>query len=208
VQKSSELLTVGKAHSVIGMGISASGKWLTVAGGSKIYVAPTSSLKSGFTKFVCPEKLTCFASHPAEDWLATGDETGQIRLWYCLKDDLSFESAREDKTAPTTTLRWHAHAIRAIEFTPNGAYLLSGGEESVLVIWQLHTGKKEFVPRVGAPINTISVCDTGDGVREQEYLLGLDDGTLAFIRSSTLKLARTVARVRLGKPATWIIKLI
>jgi NET1-associated nuclear protein 1 (U3 small nucleolar RNA-associated protein 17) len=201
VQKSAELLTVGKVRVAIGIGISASGKWLIVAGGNKIYVAAISNLKSGFTKFVCPEKLTCLALHPAEDWLATGDETGQIRLWYCLKDDLSFEKAGEDKTAPTTTLHWHAHALQAIEFTPNGAYLLSGGEESVLVIWQLHTGKKEFVPRVGAPIHTISVCDTGDGVREQEYLLGLGDGSLAFVRSSTLKLARTIARLRLGMHA-------
>ncbi|KIM33744.1 hypothetical protein M408DRAFT_18764 [Serendipita vermifera MAFF 305830] len=199
IQKSTELLTVGKVRDSIGIGISASAKWLIVAGGNKIHVASMQDLKAGFTKFVSPEKLTCFALHPSEDWLATGDETGQIRLWYCLKDDMSFERAGEDKTAPTTTLHWHAHAVQAIEFTPNGAYLLSGGEESVLVIWQLHTGRKEFVPRVGAPIHTISVCDTGDGIREQEYLLGLSDGSLAFIRSSTLKLSRTIARVRLER---------
>jgi NET1-associated nuclear protein 1 (U3 small nucleolar RNA-associated protein 17) len=198
IQKSTELVTVGKVPIAIGMGISASGKWLVVAGGTKVYVAAMSNLKASFTKFVCSEQLTCMAMHPMEDWLVTGDETGQLRLWYCLKDDLSFEKAGENRTAPTTTLHWHAHAVQALEFTPNGAYLLSGGEESVLVIWQLHTGKKEFVPRVGAPIQTISVCDTGDGTREQEYLLGLNDGSLAFIRSGTLKLSRTIARVKLG----------
>lgn len=199
IRKPIEIIVAGKVPVVIGMGISASGKWLVVAGGTKVYVASTPRLKAGFTKFVCPEKLSCLALHPSEDWLATGDENGQLRLWYCLSDDVLSEGSSETRSAPTTTLHWHAHAVQAIEFTPNGAYILSGGEENVLVIWQVHSGKKEFVPRVGAPIHTISVCDTGDGTREQEYLLGLVDGSLAFVRSSTLKLSRTISRVKLGE---------
>ncbi|CCA69810.1 hypothetical protein PIIN_03751 [Serendipita indica DSM 11827] len=200
LQKASQTIVIGKARAVIGMGISASGKWLVVAGESKLYVASTAHLKAGFTKFSSTEKLTCFALHPTEDWLATGDSLGQIRFWYCLKDDMSNEKTADEVSTATTTLRWHAHAVQALEFTPNGAYLLSGGEEGVLVIWQIHTGKKEFVPRVGAPIKAISIYDTGDGTREQEYLLSLADGTLAFVKSSTLKLARSIARVKLEPP--------
>ncbi|KAG8822073.1 hypothetical protein FRC19_006752 [Serendipita sp. 401] len=200
IQKSTEISILGKIRSPVGMGISPSGKWLIIAGGTKIYVAQTSGPKSGLTKFACSDTLTCLALHPTEDWFATGDDLGQIRLWYCLRDDLTFEKASRDKSAPTTTFHWHAHAVQALEFTPNGAYLLSGGEESVLVIWQLHSGKKEFVPRVGAPIQTISIYDAGDGGHEQEYALGLNDGTIAFIRSGTLKLSRTIARVKLEPP--------
>ncbi|KAG8810619.1 hypothetical protein FRC17_002857 [Serendipita sp. 399] len=200
IQKSTEINIIGKVRSPVGMGVAPSGKWLVIAGGNKIYITQVSNIKFGLTKFSCPDSLTCLSFHPTEDWFATGDDLGQIRLWYYLRDDLTFEKASRDKSAPTTTLHWHAHAVQALEFTPNGAYLLSGGEESVLVIWQLHSGKKEFVPRVGAPIRTISIYDTGDGTQEQEYVLGLSDGTLAFVKSSTLKLSRTIARVKLEAP--------
>ena len=42
-----------------------------------------------------------------------------------------------------------------------GTYLLSGGEESVLVLWQLDTHKKQFRPRLGSPITRVA-CSPGD----------------------------------------------
>lgn len=45
-----------------------------------------------------------------------------------------------------------------------GAYLLSGGEESVLVIWQLNNNgaTKKFLPRLGAPLKYISSSPTDE----------------------------------------------
>jgi NET1-associated nuclear protein 1 (U3 small nucleolar RNA-associated protein 17) len=163
--------------------------------GHKAYVAPTSSFKTGFTKFVSPEALTCLAFHPSEDYFATGDDKGNIRLWYCLNEQVTAHAVGVEKRAQTTTLHWHAHAVSSIAFTPNGAYLLSGGEESVLVVWQLHTGKKEFVPRVGASINAIAVAKGG---QSEEYLLGLADATFAFVSAATLKISRSYSRIKLG----------
>ncbi|CAG8670829.1 17586_t:CDS:2, partial [Acaulospora colombiana] len=80
IQKSSQVIVVGKARMMVGMDVSASGKWLVVAGGTKVYVASTAKLKAGFTKFACSENLTCLSVHPKEDWIATGDEKGQLRL--------------------------------------------------------------------------------------------------------------------------------
>lgn len=157
----------------------------------------TSSLTSGFTKYVSPERLTCLAFHPTEEYFATGDEKGNIRLWYCLNDTLPINARGVEKKTQTTSLHWHAHAVSSIAFTTNGAYLLSGGEESVLVIWQLHTGKKEFVPRVGAPINAVSVFK-GSGSSEEEYLLGLADATYLFVSAGNLKISRGYSRIKLG----------
>lgn len=177
--------------------MSPSGSWLVAIGGHKAYVAPTSNLKAGFTKFVSPEALTCLSFHPSEEYFATGDEKGNIRLWYCLNEAATAYVPAVEKRAPTTTLHWHAHAVSALSFTPNGAYLLSGGEEAVLVIWQLHSGKKEFVPRVGAPISSIAVSRSV--AAEEEYLLGLADATFAFVNAGRLKISRTVARIKLGR---------
>lgn len=181
----------------MGMGFSPSGEWLVAIGGTKAYVCPTKAVHSGWTKFVANELLTCLTFHPTEDYFATGDHKGQIRLWYCL-DPTLMRSASDggERRAKTTTLHWHAHAVSSITFSPNGAYLLSGGEEAVLVIWQLHSGKREFVPRVGAPISSVAVASYPSA--EEEYLLVLSDASLVFIGSTTLKISRSFARIKHG----------
>ncbi|KDQ14448.1 hypothetical protein BOTBODRAFT_32576 [Botryobasidium botryosum FD-172 SS1] len=188
---------VGKTRGTAGLAISPSGTYLVCTAGVKAYVALISNLGQGFTKFAGPEPITCLAFHPSEDYFATGDEKGVIRLWYCLDpQQLTWDKAGVEKKAPSTTLHWHAHAVSSLAFTPNGAYLLSGGEEAVLVVWQLQSGHKEFIPRVGAPISSISICAGGDE-RQQEYLLGLADGTLTFISAGTLKISRSISRVKI-----------
>lgn len=185
-----------------GLAFSPSGDWLVATGGHKAYVCSTADWKAGFTKFVSPEHLTCLAFHPSDEYFATGDVTGCIRLWYCLNSAAAaFKVTGVEKTAQTTTLHWHAHAVSSIAFTTNGAYLLSGGEEAVLVIWQLHTGKKEFIPRVGAPIAHISVARQTEG---EEYLLGLADASFVFINLGTMKISQSIARVKLGKHASLV----
>ncbi|KAF9245797.1 WD40-repeat-containing domain protein [Melanogaster broomeanus] len=158
-----------------GLAVSASGERLIAIAGHKAYVAQMSNLKSGFTKFVSPDVLTCLAVHPAEDYFATGDAKGVVRLWYCLDPSLVKVVGVEKKSQ-------------------------IGGEESVLVIWQLHSGKREFVPRVGSPIKNIVVSPAR--VAEEEYLLGLADASYAFVSSSTLKLSRVFARIKLDPGAS------
>ncbi|KAF8899035.1 WD40 repeat-like protein [Infundibulicybe gibba] len=189
---SSELVAIGKTRFPTGLAMSPSGAWIIVTAGHKAYVAMTGSLGSGFTKYVSPEHLTCLAFHPHEEYFATGDAKGNIRLWYCLNENLAVNARDVEKRTSTTSLHWHAHAVSAISFTANGAYLLSGGEEAVLVIWQLHTGKKEFVPRVGAPIVTVTLSKTDT----EEYLLGLADATYLFVNAGTLKVSRSYPRIK------------
>lgn len=197
VQASSESTLVGKTRTTRGLAVSASGSWLVAIGGHKAYVASTANIKSGFVKFVSPEALTCLAFHPLEEYFATGDEKGNIRLWYCLHESIAATIPDVEKRAPTSTLHWHAHAVSALTFTLNGAYLLSGGEESVLAIWQIHSGKREFVPRVGAPIDSVAVSRTQSG--EEDYLLGLADGSFVFISSMNLKISRSYSGIKLGE---------
>ncbi|KAI0719988.1 WD40 repeat-like protein [Cerioporus squamosus] len=176
VQTSSEVVVVGKTRSTAGLAVSPSGAWLVAIAGHKAY------------------RLTCLAFHPSEEYFATGDGSGCIRLWYCLNESATVKTPGVEKTAQTTTLHWHAHAVSSLAFTANGAYLLSGGEEAVLVIWQLHSGKKEFVPRVGSPIVHVALLSTAG---EEEYLLTLADASFVFVRASSLKISRSIARIKL-----------
>ncbi|KAL0569498.1 NET1-associated nuclear protein 1 [Marasmius crinis-equi] len=201
IQKPSEILPVGKTRFPTGLSLSPSGEWIVATAGNKAYVASVASLQSGFTKYVASDRLTCLAFHPTEDYFATGDVKGNIKLWYCLNENALVKIKRTEKKTQTANLHWHAHAVSSLTFTPNGAYLLSGGEEAVLVIWQLHSGKKEFVPRVGAPIQTISLSPAGP--HGEEYLLGLSDATHTFVSAANLRISRSYSRMKLGPSMTY-----
>ena len=69
-----------------------------------------------------------------------------------------------------TTLHWHAHCVSALALTPDGRYLLSGGAEAVLVVWQLDRDgghEKTFAPRLGAPVTAIATGLDGGAEREE-----------------------------------------
>ncbi|KIY67198.1 WD40 repeat-like protein [Cylindrobasidium torrendii FP15055 ss-10] len=192
-------LKIGKTRNPTGLSISASGLWLVATASHKSYVASLASDKPRFTKLVSPERITCLALHPTEDYFATGDAKGVVRLWYCLDDSVNKKVPGVEKRTQTATLHWHAHAVSSLTFSPNGAYLLSGGEEAVLVVWQLETGKKEYIPRLGSAINSIAVLKRA---QDEDYLCSLVDGTFVFVNAAALQIKRSFSRIRLDPQAT------
>jgi NET1-associated nuclear protein 1 (U3 small nucleolar RNA-associated protein 17) len=46
--------------------------------------------------------------------------------------------------------------VGCLSFTADGAYLLSGGAESVLVVWQLEEGRRTYLPRLGGGLRAIT----------------------------------------------------
>ncbi|KAH8741307.1 WD40 repeat protein [Cryptosporidium ryanae] len=69
---------------------------------------------------------------------------------------------------------WHSHELKALSIIPNTNVVVSGGEEAVLVLWRQNdnsgsfskksrngngkhnNGSRQFIPRLGAPIYTIT----------------------------------------------------
>ncbi|KFH63820.1 hypothetical protein MVEG_10513 [Podila verticillata NRRL 6337] len=170
-----------------GLAISSDGEYVVMAARYKLHVvhiAPGNGIQEGgvtendesrFRCYVTPERISSLAFHPTEGCIATGDEIGRITLWYCFGKNV-------DRPV-TTTLHWHAHKVAALNFTTDGTYLLSGGEESVLVIWQLSTGHKQFLPRMGSEIKHITVSPD-----QSLYAIGHEDNSVNVIRSVDLKI--------------------
>ena len=107
-------------------------------------------------KYLYERDLVAVAIQPSHSSpiVATGDCEGRIILWY----NLVGAAPAGERTSPSrTSLHWHAHAVSTLAFTGDGNYLLSGGEEAVLVLWQIGTTEKTFLPRLGAPLCRISV---------------------------------------------------
>lgn len=59
----------------------------------------------------------------------------------------------------SSVLHWHAHAVSCLSCSGHTGMLYSGGEEGVLVLWQLSTGTKSFLPRLGAPAVSVVAAD-------------------------------------------------
>ncbi|KAG8515648.1 WD repeat-containing protein 75 [Galemys pyrenaicus] len=112
------------------------------------------TLSSSRNKKHSKNNFTCVACHPKEDCIATGHKDGKIRLWRNFDDD---------KKYTYTCLHWHHDMVMDLAFSVTGTSLLSGGRESVLVEWRDASEKnKEFLPRLGATIEHISVSPAGD----------------------------------------------
>ncbi|EDV27287.1 uncharacterized protein TRIADDRAFT_55093 [Trichoplax adhaerens] len=102
-------------------------------------------IKTGkLSKFTRRVRLTCLTIHPLEDCIATGDGQGKIILWrrYRIMNEEPIQ----------LELHWHAHPVLDIQYNIDGSCLLSGGSEGVLVVWQLRTETKHFLPRLGSSI--------------------------------------------------------
>lgn len=98
---------------------------------------------------------TCVAVSADETMLAAGDATGRIQLWRHFGDavpravstDAPSSSGQPSSSTSEAaallrpaTLHWHASAVGCLSFSPDGTYLLSGGREGVLVMWQVRAG--------------------------------------------------------------------
>jgi len=167
------------------MAINNSQTTLAVAGGYHLAVLrlDVPSDKRRVVRRSLSSKATALAFHPHLDLIATGNQEGRATFWYnfCESD------------FATTSLHWHAHPLHAIAFSVDGAYMFTGGEEAVLVIWQMETKRKQFLPRLGSIIRHISLSPDGS-----IYALALADNSLKFVDAISSKPTLTVRGLALA----------
>uniref|UniRef100_A0A8C5ISN3 WD repeat domain 75 n=1 Tax=Junco hyemalis TaxID=40217 RepID=A0A8C5ISN3_JUNHY len=107
----------------------------------------TAKTKGGDNRF------SCVVCHPTEDCIATGHADGKIRLW---------RNFHHKKGYTYSSLHWHHDTVMDLAYSLEGTRLLSGGVESVLVQWHNESScQKDFLPRLGSPIECISMSSDG-----------------------------------------------
>lgn len=110
-------------------------------------------------------QFTSVAVHPTDkSVIAAGSSDGRIYLWAKL-----FSS---NSVIPSFYLHWHSNPLRSLSFSPEGTFIFSAGEEAVLVKWLWRKQQRSFVPRVGAPVSSLSLSHDG-----AMYALGLVDSS-------------------------------
>ncbi|KAG7195015.1 uncharacterized protein KQ657_004127 [Scheffersomyces spartinae] len=121
--------------------------------------------------FPYKSKITCVAVSN-DSTIALGTISGPIQIIYG-----GLNSAK-----PQGLLKWHIDQVKALQFTNDNTYLISGGLEKVLVFWQLETTKTQFLPRLNGTIERISI----DKNKIDYYNLMLDSNELLAISAIDL----------------------
>ncbi|TKA74567.1 hypothetical protein B0A55_06315 [Friedmanniomyces simplex] len=126
--------------------------------------------------------------------LALGNIEGKIHLY----DDIASVFAHQGQASLPTPriLHWHRESVSALKFSRDGSYLISGGKETVLVLWQLETGKKQFLPHLTSEIERIVVSPEGD-----RYAVQMGDNSIMVLSTSELKPVANFAGLQLACPA-------
>jgi NET1-associated nuclear protein 1 (U3 small nucleolar RNA-associated protein 17) len=79
-------------------------------------------------------------------------------------------------------MHWHREAVEAVKWSADGNYILSGGHETVFLLWQLRTGHRQELPHLSSPIISITVSLAGTS-----YALQLADNSVIVLSTSELQ---------------------
>ncbi|KAG7892086.1 hypothetical protein KL935_003652 [Ogataea polymorpha] len=96
--------------------------------------------------------------------IALGTSSGIIQLIYV-----------SDNTKPQRLLKWHIGQVNSVEFSTDGTYLLSGGQEKVLVFWHLESDNQQFLPRLNGEIVDIQLSASTEELYGVTLLLNGSD---------------------------------
>ncbi|KAJ1636406.1 quinon protein alcohol dehydrogenase-like superfamily [Pavlovales sp. CCMP2436] len=145
--------------------------------------------------------VTAIALGPDELSVALGDADGVITVWLlgAVSTTDNAGSAAEGAAALSVPARndggftgaarsvarhWHASAVGALAYTPDGAQLLSAGAECALVVWRARGAPSErrIVPRLGAAVVGLAVSPDGGS-----YALACADNAVRIMSAVSLE---------------------
>nr|KAK5450684.1 NET1-associated nuclear protein 1 [Exophiala xenobiotica] len=90
-------------------------------------------------------------------------------------------------------LHWHRTSVNTLKWSRDRNYLISGGDETVLVIWQLDTNQKQFLPHLSTSILGLTVSASGSS-----YALRLGDNSIMVLSTADLLPSTNINGLALG----------
>ncbi|KAK0747835.1 WD40-repeat-containing domain protein [Apiosordaria backusii] len=141
------------------------------------------ALQFDFHSFDLPDIISCLDVRPTwkEKKLSRADVVvGCARGAIYLYNDIL--SGLSDRSLQPRKLHWHRRAVHSIKWSKDGNYLISGGAETVLVLWQIDAGQRETLPHLSATIENITVSPRGSS-----YAIHLDDNSTMVLSTAEMK---------------------
>ena len=179
-----------------------------LANGSSISFA---TLKYTWHIITCPEWISSLdirtnrgnsthtdQKHSTSFQLAIGGLKGSIHVYDDLFNKLPRHEKRTLSVGDTISrrLHWHRNAVLAVKWSKDGNYIISGGQETVLVMWQLDTDRKELLPHLGASIESIVLSPSGAA-----YGIRLADNSAMILSTSEMRPTFSVAGIQMPPTA-------
>ncbi|KIX07747.1 uncharacterized protein Z518_02401 [Rhinocladiella mackenziei CBS 650.93] len=90
-------------------------------------------------------------------------------------------------------LHWHRTGVNTVRWSRDRNYIISGGNETVLVIWQLDTNQRQYLPHLSTSILGLTVSATGSA-----YALRLGDNSIMVLSTADLLPSTSVNGLALG----------
>ncbi|RPB01078.1 WD40 repeat-like protein [Choiromyces venosus 120613-1] len=119
--------------------------------------------------------------------VVVGDNQGALHLFHNV-----LRVRGTSKGPPVISkMHWHRTRVQAVKWALDGKYIISGGSETVLVIWQLGTGFKQFLPHLGATIQNITISPKGSS-----YGVGFADNSVMVLSTTEFKPTSSVTGIQ------------
>ncbi|KAL4801881.1 hypothetical protein BDV18DRAFT_154541 [Aspergillus unguis] len=126
--------------------------------------------------------------------LALGGADGSVLIYH---DASNLLGTKGNNHSAPRRLHWHRDPVTAVRWSRDSNYVLSGGHESVMVLWQLDTGRKQFLPHLSSPICNIVVSGSGNS-----YAIKLADNRVIVLSARELQPLATITSLQLCAPAS------
>ncbi|KAJ1922353.1 NET1-associated nuclear protein 1 [Mycoemilia scoparia] len=179
------------SNTCLGIAVSTDSRWIATFSRFKLYLIEfQESGQRVHHKWDFTERLSTVSFHPTQPLVAVGDWRGRINFMYCL---VSLDKNTINHNVSKRALHWHARKVNSVAFTEDGNFMLSGGQEGVLVIWQLGTENRTFISRLGADI--VGVTASQD---QLYYAVTLSDNTVRVYSALNLKLVSITQGLQLA----------
>ncbi|KAJ5128434.1 hypothetical protein N7526_006600 [Penicillium atrosanguineum] len=123
--------------------------------------------------------------------LVVGESDGSILIYQDILNTLFGRNT--DKKFSPRKMHWHRGPVSTVRWSMDGNYIISGGQESVLVLWQLDTGRKQFLPHLSSPICNVIVSPSGNS-----YVVKLADNSVMVMSTREMQPSATVTGLQLA----------
>ncbi|KAL8974220.1 MAG: hypothetical protein Q9197_001533 [Variospora fuerteventurae] len=125
--------------------------------------------------------------------IVVGGLRGPLHVYDDLLKRLKRSEKVSDIAAELTSRKkhWHRNAVLSAKWSRDGNYIISGGLETVMLIWQLETGSLDTLPHLGAPVEGIVVSPSGSS-----YAVRLADNSAMILSTSELRPTFSIAGIQ------------
>ncbi|KAJ5969851.1 hypothetical protein N7501_006099 [Penicillium viridicatum] len=199
IQGTTALETSQKINSIK---VTHDGRVIVASDGKHLFMGTTTSaelenletVQYAWREATLPVNATCFdiqiqGSESID--LAVGESGGSILIYQNVLNTL-FGKDFSDKRSSPRKLHWHRGSVNTVRWSKDGNYIISGGQESVMVLWQLDTGRKQFLPHLSSPICNIVVSTSGSS-----YVVKLADNSVMILSTRELQPLTTITGLQL-----------